>query len=226
MEGFENALSRMFPSMAPVPVPSQSNPSILGDGTATPVGTPAPKPETSHVDKVLDEARAQGESIAGASDELLAEKLYPSGGDAGAPLGDYDHMLGQMYDPLETHHRGIKDDEGVRLVQEGRAATNAALKEYAVGQSEAGRLMTTLNDFYANPRDAESIERLSEVTFSTLRAELGTRADAYVAGAKRVADELSRKVPGFREILESGAGSDIGVIKVLANAARRKGYIK
>lgn len=218
----QSALDKLYPSMkAQAPATTKPGSSFL----RSPSASPAPsQPVQTEAQKFVSEAREAGK-FSQLSDEQLGAAKYPNGGDAGDALPSYDHMLGQIFDPLETHHRGIGDDEGVRIAAETRAATNAAFVEYSIGRSEAQRILTAFNDSLKNPRDAESLERLNEVTYSTLKSQLGTRTDAYLAGAKRIANELSAKIPGFRDTLQAGAGSDLNVIKALANAARRKGYL-
>lgn len=103
MSDFENALSRMFPSMAPAPVPQHSNPSLLGDGTPAPAQrTTAPANVPTPGETIIDQARQEGVSVGQASDEVLGEAFYAPDGLTNEVVASYEpHGVQSLYDDME-----------------------------------------------------------------------------------------------------------------------------
>ena len=204
MDELETALSAMYPSMTPPPQ-----------------GANVFKTDN---EKLIDQCRDEGVSLSACPDEVLAAKMYPDGGNTGGALGDYSHILTNLFDVPEYEARLIKDEGALEALAADKSALNAVMVDLQVGSTAAGAMMSLANDYMRNPRDSVSIETLTENTIADLRKAEGTRTDGLIKGAQRVCAEISRKVPRFNDVLNAGLGSDPAFIRTAIAIAKRKGY--
>jgi hypothetical protein len=154
------------------------------------------------------------------------ESLYQDGGE-GDPPSTYDPHLNELFDGQEKKARIDHDHQQLEVLSVARKGMEAVLKEFKVGDSAAKSIMITARNYVDNPRTFEQIEAASVVTSKDLKEKWGADFDKMMAGAKRVLSEAARKVPGLMDMVNNtGLGNDKKTIIALANAARRKGYVK
>lgn len=216
----QSGLDRLYPSMKTPTPPAAPTSSIFGNSRSV----IAPKVEERPVDKLIGEARAEGVSVASLSDETLAEKLYPDGGEAGGVLNDYSHVTSNFFDSQETAARMIHDEGELETIAKGREAVNQAFIDFQVGQTAAAKIMTLAKDFATNPRTADNIAAMTETTLADLKAKEGSRTDGLLKGGQRVVNELCRRIPNLQSYLDNGLGSHPDFVKNMIAIARRKGY--
>jgi hypothetical protein len=154
------------------------------------------------------------------------EALNSADGEGDPPI-TYDPNLDALFDGHEKEARINHDHQQLSALASGRKGIEAILKQHAVGGSAAQSLMLTAKDFIESPRSPEQIAAANIVTSKALKAKWGGDYDKMLSGAKRVLSDAARKVPGLMDTFNNtGLGSDEKTIILLANAARRKGYVK
>jgi hypothetical protein len=154
------------------------------------------------------------------------ESLFRADGEGDSP-STYDPHIETLFSGQEKDARINHDHPRLEALAAGRKSMEAVLKQFDVGDSTAKNLMITARDYVDNPRTSEQIEAANIVTRKALEEKWGSEYGKMIAGAKRVLSEAARKVPGLIDTFNNtGLGSDEMTIITLANAARRKGYIK
>lgn len=195
-------LNAMYPSMAPV--------------------QKAPKPE---LDALIADKRNGGAPLGAIHDEIVAAAVYGLDSGEGDVVPDYNpHGLNSFFDIRETAARSIKDDDELANLQTARTATNQAFKDYAVGPSRAAEIMSLAHRYDQGTGVSDNIEAVNANVIGKLKAEFGSKTDKMLAGAKKVSDDLCRRIPGFSRIVDNGLGSDEKFVRAMINAARKKGW--
>jgi hypothetical protein len=196
------ALNALYPSMAPV--------------------QKAPKPA---LDALIADSRNGGTPLAAVHDEVVAEAVYGMDIGEGDPVADYGpHGLSNFFDQRVIDARGIKDDDELANLATARAATNQAFRDYAVGPVRATEIMTLAHRYAQGPGVGDNIDTVNANVIGKLKSEFGSKTDKMLAGAKRVSDDLCKRIPGFSNIVNAGLGSDEKFVRAMITAARKKGW--
>ncbi|MBC8017068.1 MAG: hypothetical protein H7X83_00930 [Verrucomicrobia bacterium] len=174
---------------------------------------PAAKVESPN-DKLIAEAKAEGIPMISLPEEIQGERMYGFDPGEGEPVADYEaHGLSSFFDQRVTAARCIKDDDELANLATARTATNQAFKDYAVGPVRAAEIMTLASRYEQGPGVGENIEAVNANVVGKLKAEYGSKTDKMLAGAKRVSDDLCRRIHGFSRIVDAGLGSDESSLK-------------
>lgn len=196
-------LNALFPSMGPVQRPTTISPAQAA----------------------VSAGKADGIAISSMPQETTGLARYGHDAGEGEPVADYTiHGLDDFYEPLIKDARSIKDDDGVAMFQQAKEATNQAFKDYYVGPVRAKEIMMLAKKYHAGT-GSENLEAVNASVMAKLKAEEGTRTDKLLAGAQRVTNDLIKRIPGFKEIVDKGLGSNETFIRAMINAARKKGYV-
>ena len=158
-----------------------------------------------------------------------SEILYGGRIEEGDPPGEggYECHLVELFSGQEREARMNHDDKQLESLAAGRKNLESVLKDFSLGDSGAKSLCLKARYFIDNPMSPEQIAAANIVTSNALKSKWGGDYDRMLSGAKRVLSDAARKVPGLMDIVNNtGLGSDESAITLLANVARRKGYVK
>lgn len=198
----QEKLNQLYPSMGTVQRPT--------------VKTPA--------QEAMAQAKTEGVAITSMPEELVGLAKFGRDPGEGDPAADYTaHGLSDFYDQLIIDARGIKDDDGIALLQQSKDATNQAFKDYYVGPVRAKEIMMLAKKYHGSD-GADNLEQVNANFMTKFRAEEGTRTDKLLAGAQKVTADLCKRIPGFKEIVDKGLGSNETFIRAMINAAVKKGW--
>lgn len=171
----------------------------------------APEPAPVSVDELV-----QREPTAG-------EAFYTQHGGSETPPETYNAMLAERFDGLEYRARHDGNEADSQALSEGRREAAALMHELQVTKPEAQELTRTLGNWMHKPaldEDANWDNKLT--TLGALEKEWGRDTQARIRLAQRTAAEACKRMPWLADLLESGAGNDIKLIKHFAEIGLRK----
>ena len=199
----QEKLNQLYPSMGAVQRPT--------------VKTPA--------QEAVAQGKAEGVATVAMSENVVGLATYGRDAGEGEPVASYEmHGISDFYDPLMKDARIIKDDDGIALLQQSKDATNQAFKDYYVGPVRAKEIMMLAKKYHGSDGAADNLETVNANFMTKFRAEEGTRTDKLLAGAQKVTADLCKRIPGFKEIVDKGLGSNETFIRAMINAAVKKGW--
>lgn len=155
-------------------------------------------------------------------EKIAGEALY--GGDV---LDSYEHIISPVLEQEAFKARFDGNHEEALTINKASRELGTVFKEYAVSDNLAKDIMTEAGDYLREQRSDEAILNTEEATMKALQEKYGDDLNKNLAGARRVAQEINKRVPNFFHVLDrTGLGNSLKVAEGLIQSARNKGYVK
>jgi hypothetical protein len=155
-------------------------------------------------------------------DKVAGETLY--GGDT---LDSYEPFISPVLEQEAHKARFDGNHEEAMTIDKASRELNTVFKEYEVSGIVSKEIMVEAGNYLSNPRSEEAIIHAEDETRTVLAEKYGDDLDKNLAGARRVVNEIGKRVPNFIHVLErTGLGNSQKVIEGCIQIARKKGYVK
>lgn len=187
-------------------------------------GTAAPQ-------QVAEEQAIEGDQPPGQGNCVpyrdLSIEIYGRSGCVGDPLDDYSRILNSAFDGAAHSARSEGETERAAQMDKAVRELNSVFVESKTPSGLVKEFAAAFKDHIDRPRTADQVERVTEQTMADLGKLYGKDFDKNLAGARRIIDELDRRMPGLKETLSStGLGSNKTIVNQAIHLARIKGYVK
>lgn len=134
----------------------------------------------------------------------------------------YEAGLAGLLGPLGQEARESGDKDLLAEYTEFSQALPKALAHFQVSSQEARAFAWSLNHYSDSPLSEEALARRNDISMEELRRSWGEEADRMLEAARPVYRDLIQRVPGLKDFMELGAGSDPKVIEMLARIAKQR----
>lgn len=145
----------------------------------------------------------------------------------GNVLDSYEPIIAPVFEQEAFKARFEGNHEEALTIDKAAQELGTVFKEYEVTDLLAKEIMLEAGDYLRAQRSETAIMNEEESTFKALSEKYGDDLNKNLAGARRVAHEIGKRIPNFINTLErTGLGNNLKVGEALIQLASKKGYIR
>lgn len=144
-----------------------------------------------------------------------ADETAEGAGDSAALFPDWDAAA--------TQARESGDTQTADRIDEAKGVVTQLFADYGVEPAEQSQITAILREQPAERTEAE-IQAMHTVAMADLQRAWGDETARKVAIAQRVAKEAIERAQWLEDMLDSGVGNDVRLVRLFAAIGERRGY--